>query len=141
VAARVESLVGLGPGATPTGDDLLCGIAAALWRLGPGPGGTAGRTALRAVLAAVPADATTPTSRAMLAHAAEGRFLEPLAVLARALGDRAADLAAAAAALTRVGAQSGADLLAGAVAAGRAVIASGALRPVPLRRGGARAGG
>jgi hypothetical protein len=117
LARGVAGLCGLGPGATPTGDDLLVGVAAALARLGD----PARVAAYAAALRAAPPDATTPVAHAMLHHAAAGAFLEPLRDVAAALGDPGADLAGAAARLAAVGAQSGADLLAGVVAAARAL--------------------
>jgi hypothetical protein len=119
IARRVAALVGLGPGATPTGDDLLTGIAAALGRLGE-RAPPAGRREYLEALAAVAPDATTPVGRAMLAHAASGHFVEPLRDLAAALGRPGPELDGAIARLAAVGAQSGADLTAGLVALGRA---------------------
>jgi hypothetical protein len=116
---RIAALTGLGPGATPTGDDLLVGVAAAAWRLA-----FPRRADYCAGLAAMPPAATTPVARAMLAHAARGSFLEPLRDFAAALGAPGAQVAEAAARLAAVGAQSGADLLAGVIAGTRAWISS-----------------
>lgn len=60
-AEAVRQLAGLGPGLTPSGDDLLCGYAVACHRSGrPGPGS--------ALLAA----RSTPLSERFLAYAAQG---------------------------------------------------------------------
>ena len=124
IGHAVRSLVGLGPGSTPTGDDLLVGLAAATARLcGAGVLETERADALREGLRTIPATATTPVSVEMLRHAAEGRFLEPLGQLAIAMGSGSRDAVAdAGAALLGVGARSGADLAHGALALARAMI-------------------
>ncbi len=120
LAQAVERLVGLGPGETPTGDDLLVGLMAGALRLTPlGRVRPADRDRYRRVLARLDTGATTRTARYMLWEAAEGVFPEPLLRLCAALGDpevggealqRAVDDVAA------VGHQSGADWIAGALA-------------------------
>lgn len=129
-ALAVEDLVGLGPGSTPAGDDALTGVAAAVRRLAPGlPPETWER--LAGSIGALPPTATTEAGRAMLFHAARGRFVAPLAALARALGDPAADLSARTAAVLCVGARSGADMLAGFLALAAALAAGPAIAPGP----------
>jgi hypothetical protein len=89
--ARVQwaasRLVGLGAGSTPSGDDLLLGVAAAGWRwLHP--------DRLRCYLQAIgglPGEATTPVSREMLEHAAQGAFPAPLRDFVLALTARRVD--------------------------------------------------
>jgi len=98
-------LSGLGEGSTPTGDDVLTGMAAVRSRLVE-----PGLPVLR-----LPTS-TTPAARAMLFHAARGHFPEPLSAWAAALGDPRADFPFRVAALLAVGARSGADMLAGGVA-------------------------
>lgn len=116
----VRALAGLGPGSTPTGDDLLVGLAAAA-----GVFAAAGRLSTHArdgfvsALQRLPADVTSPIGREMLAHAAEGSFPEPLLALVACwhqprLGPT--DICRAMAALADVGAHSGSDMLAGALA-------------------------
>jgi len=118
----VQSLVGLGPGSTPTGDDLLTGMAAAMYRFcAAGALDLGCLAALRASLRAVRPGATTPVSTEMLRHAAEGQFLEPLIRLVHSLGAGSPrDLGEAASALSAIGSHSGNDLAYGAVAIARA---------------------
>jgi hypothetical protein len=115
----VRRLVGLGPGATPTGDDVLVGLAAAAHRLaGAGVLPRSRLSDFAGALSSVPADATTPVAHAMLGHAARGCFVEPLTRFAEALGDEAIPphgARALAALLAAVGSTTGSDLLAGAV--------------------------
>lgn len=117
---RVRALAGLGPGSTPTGDDLLVGFAAAGKVLADA--GRVSPSACDAFLAALqrlPADVTSPVGREMLAHAARGSFPEPLLALVACWREPrrdAADVVAAMTALADVGAHSGADMLAGALA-------------------------
>jgi len=120
IDGAVLSLAGLGQGSTPTGDDLLVGVAAAAFRF-DGAGHLESRRldALRAAMKAVPATATTAVASEMHRHASEGRFLEPLRDVARAMGaDRS--LADALQRLRAVGSQSGVDLARGALALARA---------------------
>ena len=105
-------LIGLGEGLTPAGDDYLVGTLAILHRLGegwPASGAVARALTARAV------DATTTVGAAFLRHAMAGQFSEPLRDLTMAKSPSAAR--AAAAALARMGATSGADTLAGMRAA------------------------
>ena len=124
VGSAIRSLVGLGPGSTPTGDDLIVGVAAAACRFrGAGELAADRFDALREALRAVPTNATTPVSIEMLRHAAEGQFLEPLGHLANAMGSETrAPLAAAISVLRGIGARSGVDLAHGALALARAAL-------------------
>jgi hypothetical protein len=116
----VLALIGLGPGSTPTGDDLLTGAAAVGRRLA----GAAKCVGMRwddylTTLKAAPRGRTTRTAAGMLAHAAEGAFPENLLDFAVLLGDERADsnaLQKAADRLAGLGAQTGTDMLAGALA-------------------------
>lgn len=115
----VGKLAGLGPGSTPTGDDLLLGVCALAWRLASA--GLIGRESLdgfAASLAELPPDKTTPTGREMLAHAARGSFFETLLRFVDALGGQTTPegLASAAEQLEQTGGRSGFDMLAGVVA-------------------------
>lgn len=121
VRQAVERLVGLGPGLTPAGDDVLVGALAAR----PGGGLAEG---VDAVLAAGP-DRTAALSAALLDQALRGYGLPQLAALLRALdGPPGAAVARAAEDLVGVGGTSGAaighglllGLRAAAHAAGRA---------------------
>jgi hypothetical protein len=121
VEAAVRGLVGLGPGATPSGDDLLVGSAAAALRL-RGFLGQGAIDSVQAVLRLIPASATTRLSRAMFGHAARGTFAEPLVRLVTHLGAGDVDLTADALLLVDLGGQTGSDMLAAVVAVARACL-------------------
>lgn len=112
-------LLGLGPGLTPAGDDLLVGWLAGLWtsgeqgrRLGAAVGGK---------LAAAAAERTGALSRAFLLAAVDGQAAEPVwAFVRQPDGTRLR-------ALVAVGASSGADLLAGYLLARHALRLRGSL--------------
>ena len=85
-APAVGSLLGLGPGLTPAGDDFLVGFIAGLWST---TGQEARRRAFVSGLGALLADGaqrTTDISASYLGHAAEGRVSDALLSLVRALG-------------------------------------------------------
>jgi hypothetical protein len=105
-------LLGLGPGLTPSGDDILCGMLVALHAVGQ-----AGMAAeLYAALAAAAPTATSPISAAFLRAAAEGLGCEALhAAIAAVLEGRAEAVSDRAEALGRIGHTSGWDALAGAM--------------------------
>ncbi|GAA2359559.1 DUF2877 domain-containing protein [Dactylosporangium salmoneum] len=114
-AGWVRRLVGLGPGLTPSGDDVLVGallgerlVAAAF-----GPGAAGGLPAR--VLGTL--ERTGDVSAHLLRLAAYGHFSAPLLGLAAALPDPARDLDAALDTALSVGASSGADAAYGLVAA------------------------
>ena len=119
-------LIGLGPGSTPTGDDLLAGLAALGHRLAADAvlPETSWRGFLE-TLEASPRDRTTETAAEMLRHAASGAFPEALLDFATRLGTEGCEAAAlqqAADRLAGLGAQTGTDMLAGALSlAARAV--------------------
>lgn len=111
LADAVDGLLGLGPGLTPAGDDVLAGalvVAAAL--------GRAARLA-SAVGAAVPFARTTAVSAGLLPHAAHGLAVPQLAAYLAALGAARGDVDAAEQRLLAVGHTSGAALRLGAVVA------------------------
>jgi len=125
------ALVGLGAGATPSGDDMLVGAMAAADRFREFlPAGAVGT--LRSALRHVPPAATTQASRFMLWHAVQGDFVEPLRDVVLWLGSNEEchgrgptsthgrviplPLAQAVGALLELGAQSGQDMLAGVLA-------------------------
>lgn len=109
----VLGLLGLGPGLTPAGDDVLAGALVAL---------TAARhpsttRLLSAVVAAEPARRTTLVSAGLLAHAARGECVPQLADLLTALDTKAGTDAGTEGAVDRlltVGHSSGPALLLGA---------------------------
>ncbi|MDL4771084.1 MULTISPECIES: DUF2877 domain-containing protein [Thermomonosporaceae] len=121
-----ERIVGLGPGLTPSGDDILSGMLVSLRLLGGAvrPGGTAVWLA-DWLGAAVTADAGTRTTAlsATLLHcaAAGGAGAEVAAVLRGVAGHEAP--AAAVRRLLSVGHTSGADLAWGVLAGSRATLA------------------
>jgi Protein of unknown function (DUF2877) len=111
-AVSPVGLLGLGPGLTPSGDDLLCGALIACNAIGRGD---AARD-LHAGLQEAPAGATSALSWALLGAAAEGQGGESLHELLNAvLQDRPFDLALAA--LASHGHTSGWDTLAGVAVA------------------------
>ena len=116
----VAGLTGLGPGLTPTGDDLLVGLAAMSRRLvGGGLVEPRAAVAFEKSLAGLPAEGTTPAARALLEAASRGSFPVVLADFVEACGgpDVQADrLRLVAERLTGIGAHSGSDLLAGTLA-------------------------
>ncbi|HEY5828348.1 MAG TPA: DUF2877 domain-containing protein [Hyphomicrobiaceae bacterium] len=105
-------LLGLGPGLTPSGDDVLCGALVALHAVGRAD--ALGLLA-RAIDKAAPA-ATSRLSGAFLRAAAEGLGAEPLhETICELLSGRAESLARHLEALGHIGHTSGWDALAGAV--------------------------
>ena len=119
-AAAARPLVGLGPGLTPSGDDALAGMEAALHALGhPAAGFLA--TALDDV-----ADRTTTVSATLLRHAARGEFTERIhRLIAALLGDNDAALPGAIERAIAWGATSGMDGLIGVLAGLDAAAAPG----------------
>ena len=106
---RAALLVGLGPGATPSGDDLLVGVAAGLLATAhPLAGPFAAR------LAASAAGRTTALAETYLWHAARGEFAERVQRTAAAvLSGDVIETGAAINDCMAWGASSGADLLVG----------------------------
>jgi hypothetical protein len=149
LARCARALVGLGPGATPTGDDLLVGALAGAWRLEAlGLLATGPRCRFCQTVASLSRWTTTPPAWEMLQEAAGGAFPEPLLRLARLLGAPRAGhepLAAAVGALSALGSRSGADMAAGLVGVtrglppGRAACRRGA-RPAAEVRGSGHLG-
>ncbi len=114
------ALTGLGPGLTPTGDDLLVGLAAMSQRLvGGGLVEARAAVAFSTALAGLPAGETTPAAHRLLQNAARGLFPSVLASAVEMIGNPNADpesLQTLTVRLASIGAHSGADLLAGALA-------------------------
>jgi hypothetical protein len=115
---RVGTLVGAGPGLTPSGDDVLCGILLGL-RLHP----RGSVQLVERLWAAVQPRlaATTSLSAALLTEAAQGYAVAPVVHLVERLGGPVAEpvrpgptpVAAAVGAVLAIGHSSGADLLGG----------------------------
>ena len=136
VAEPVTALLGLGPGLTPSGDDLLAGVLVALHRLG----WQTSCDALWRLIEPRLAVATHPISAAHLRAAAAGGCAAALDGVLHALlqADRRT-LSAGLATLATVGHSSGRDALAGVVIAARAMLA--ASRSLPPSRPRSVAGG
>jgi len=116
------SLLGLGHGLTPQGDDLVAGAFASHRLIGIAVGSRdAGGTVdgVAAGVLAVAADRTTALSAALLRHACRGEVADPVGRFIRALAGRG-DLDAATEALLAVGHSSGAALAAGILAGAEA---------------------
>lgn len=119
VGASAVALLGLGPGLTPSGDDFLVGMLAALEVVGHGD-----RGAIAVAVADHAPELTTELSARALSHAASGRYPQRLhdvlvAIVtndAAAIRDRVEDV-------MRYGATSGADTLAGVFAGLRVAVA------------------
>ncbi len=108
-AARLYPLIGLGPGLTPVGDDVIVGYLAGLWvSFGPSePGADFVARLGRRVRGA--ARATTAISQLYLDAAADGQVSEPVFNLLRAFGQESeTSFDAALQSALRVGASSGA---------------------------------
>jgi hypothetical protein len=104
-------LLGLGPGLTPSGDDVLCGVLVTLHAVG---WITAAESLARAIAVAAQT-ATSPLSRAFLRAATHGLGSESLHAAILALLEGRTALAPHIEALDRIGHTSGWDALAGAV--------------------------
>ncbi len=119
-SAALATVLGVGGGLTPSGDDILIGVLAALdaaHRLGPEPG--IQRDRLVTVLSSC-AQRTTRLSAQLLAAAATGRYAEPVLDVLEALAPREmlrGALEHAVRDLLAVGHRSGSDTLRGMVAA------------------------
>jgi len=114
------SLVGLGEGLTPAGDDCVVGALAAIHRLAPGWLGAHGGQRDR--LADAARRRTTDIARDFVLDALDGRFAESVLALLTAGSD--ADAGSAARQLLAMGATSGADTLCGIRLACRALEAA-----------------
>jgi hypothetical protein len=115
LAERAANMIGLGPGLTPSGDDVLVGLLAALHV--PGAPGEA----LRGIGLRIAKDAaggTNAVSAAVLREAAQGRVREPIVVLLRALLHGGPDaVSRALGTVFAIGATSGADIATGVACA------------------------
>lgn len=117
---QVARLSGLGPGLTPTGDDVLVGLAATaeeFTRVGWIP--PHGFREFVHCLCELPISKTTREAHEMIANAASGAFPEPLIELVISLTGGHATYQTITAQVTRLardGAYSGQDMLAGALA-------------------------
>lgn len=127
LANAVNGLLGLGPGLTPAGDDVLAGALVALRAASD----SRADQLSAAIDAARPFDRTTAVSAGLLVHASRGECVPELAAFLLALDDHEADLDAARAALSMVGHTSGVALQLGVALA----LGPSATAPSPSRRG------
>ena len=126
-AEAARRLVGLGPGLTPSGDDIVAGLLLALRLVGgvvaDGSGAVSLADQLAATVTGCARDRTTPVSAALLHCAARGAGAAEVIAVLQALGGRES----AGPAVTRLlaaGHTSGADLAWGIAAGCRAVLAA-----------------
>lgn len=111
VVVAATRLIGLGAGLTPTGDDILTGLAVLLAQ--PGMLLSPLLSPLREAIGAA-ADRTTAVSAATLAEATAGRARERIhGLIATLPAGESGAIIAAAALVRRIGHSSGADLLTG----------------------------
>jgi len=115
ITAGAADLAGLGPGLTPSGDDVLAGMLLAL-RLWPDVAGPLGVGVASTLIVGTAALRTGRISRAYLWAARQGHAAEAWHDLVRALPADPAGIRAAAARILQTGETSGADMLAGFVA-------------------------
>jgi hypothetical protein len=116
VSKAVSSLIGLGQGVTPTGDDLLVGCIAGLWcRIGHDASRKEYVSNLGKALIDLSAGRTTDISRSFLYHAALGHVSSTLAALADAIcsGTDSSELLERANGAMSVGHTSGMDAVTG----------------------------
>jgi len=124
VTEAARGLAGLGPGLTPSGDDLLAGFVAAWALVGEAMG--LDRAACARVTAAVVAGGergASPLGRAWLEHARRGELLEPMTrFVAVLLSEEPDDVGMAARGALAVGASSGTDWMVGFLLAASAML-------------------
>jgi uncharacterized protein DUF2877 len=131
-AGAAHRLLGLGPGMTPSGDDIVAGALVGVHALGeacPDPLAVAGE-AIAAVVTDRAGERTTLVSASLLGHAAAGRCIPQVAALVTALGRPGPDLERPLRDLLAVGHHSGCDLARGVLTA---LAAADALRSVSQR--------
>lgn len=122
VAEAVSRLVGLGPGLTPSGDDVLGGLMAGLQFFGRAP---LAADLARIVLPAAKAG-TNLIAQAHLGAAASGQLSAPLWDMLLAIAHAGAGLGDALVRVAKIGHSSGWDTLTGAAIAAKAASAPGA---------------
>lgn len=115
VEAAVDALVGLGPGLTPAGDDVLVGALLAWHALAPGRPAVAlvrARVAVAVGRSIATSARTTAVSAALLSHAIRGEGMPAVVQLVHALGDPT-QVRAAVAEVVGIGHDSGSSMLRG----------------------------
>lgn len=124
-AAAAVPIAGLGPGLTPSGDDLLIGaLATHAWAEAAGFGGN---VEMRTAIAMAAAPRTSRLVGQLFVAAAAGDVTAPLAGLLSAVFRRGGSFPPDVSAVLAIGATSGSDLLVGVRICGRAL----ARRSVP----------
>jgi hypothetical protein len=120
--ALVFALLGRGPGLTPAGDDLLCGLLIGLHAFRRRGLTSAGRRleTLIPLIDAHARDRTTALSTTLLHYAARGTAVEPLLHVAGSIGSDGGVRGVEA--LTRIGHTSGRDMLAGILVASYGIL-------------------
>jgi hypothetical protein len=121
-----RALVGLGPGLTPAGDDVLAGAMAGLVIFGWAVGNDAAKVtaAELAVAVARRAASTTALAADLARYAASGAVAEPVAALCHALAGQG-PVRPAVENLLSVGHTSGRDLVEGLLVGGQAAVRTG----------------
>jgi hypothetical protein len=119
-AGAVRALLGRGPGLTPSGDDVICGVLLGLRAFG---GSSAAHAELAQTVAAMSGRRTTAVSAALIRCAVDGYALPAVIDLVESVqaGDMAA-LPARCATVFAIGHESGAALVVGLAAAARAAV-------------------
>jgi hypothetical protein len=123
-ARAARGLAGLGPGLTPSGDDLLAGFAAAWILVGDSLGldGVARERVMDGIVGGARRGAS-PLGRAWLEHARRGELLEPMTrFVAALLAAEARDLAGTVRGALEVGSSSGTDWMVGLLLASAAIV-------------------
>jgi hypothetical protein len=126
VRQAVDRVVGRGIGLTPSGDDVLVGLLAALWSAAPGARSALAASSRVASGWARTRSRTTDLSRHLLDQACRGLFGAALHGVLRATATAAppTDLSRAVDVMLGLGATSGADTCTGVAAAGRLLACS-----------------
>jgi len=123
-ARAARGLAGLGPGLTPSGDDLLTGFTAAWILVGESLGVDAvARERMTAAIVAGAERGASPLGRAWLAHARRGELLEPMTgFVAALLSAEPRDLGVAVRGALAVGSSSGTDWMVGFLLGAKAML-------------------
>jgi len=124
LARAARGLAGLGPGLTPSGDDLLAGFAAACTLVGDSLGldGAARARTTDGIFAGAERGAS-PLGRAWLAHALRGELVEPMTrFVAALLAAEPRELGAVVRGVLAVGSSSGTDWMVGFLLAAAAIL-------------------
>lgn len=118
VEPAVEAMIGLGPGLTPAGDDVLVGALLTWYALEPGRPEVVDMQALVAAVVSRSTARTTAVSAALLTHAIRGEGIPDVVALVHALADPVR-IRAAAHEVVGIGHDSGSSMLRGVLLATR----------------------